>query len=1832
MADPSRAAASLKPDIRLAQAISMLLANLPDEQRRSFRTQGEELSPPTITDVMRVVAEVDMVTRGKQKGSSRAFGPRLTNFLEAVQEFASIGEVVLGGSMSSLAASVWLIVRLTIMMLAEYPRWLEKVSTMLMSAGRTAPRRMEISMFYARSKHLQSCLHEYFSVVVHTCHYIVKSLQSSIFAKFISFATDSKLKGYESDLERWATMIKEEMKILQSQPAPTRTDDFANIFPNSGKSKLQTKNLAHNLEVAERYSTYDYLTAWKRIRKCGSTSLFTLLPKYQSFIACNGSSTLLYLGQAGAGKSVILANMVDDLVQRQSDSTQIAFFFCRWDQTDSLQAITILYCLYRQLLENRQDRFLFLEDVHDGSSDSRLMTNVLRDALNTSKKTYIVLDGLDGCQETERAKVISVLQALQAHSSLSICLSSRPGTLSHIGWTELHLIYILEDNPDIEFFVDSELSRRFEQGALEVGNPALGGKIRSALKESANGNFVRVQKQIDLLCEQNTDRDILQLLSDFTESPFDASDTEALPVQTTPVAPSAFTDSAYASASFTDRSGKNPDDDKGAEDSLGGPDGNDVDDGATEYSDVSSTTFSRKRLYISELATDLYNRVSSGSSNAGQITQVSISDTLPSLLKAFALKIGYCATSQMHRDVMAFVHRHRSEITAAFLEICLTQGEVEPGETRDQSGSMSLQERMDLWDKNEDMDGTSVEEGLESLEIWDGDEEDMYEDADIWVAAYRDFAPNTEAYTWLLTQLQRDMDSTQQEPPAIQLIRDQILSSLPPPHRVSRSIASKPCSVLFEIDWDIVEFFDSQQYSKPPDEALPRVITLTGSSSDAQASNCAQFLKQTWPVTGEMMLHLTGDLLKQEQAGPHHTRLPDGTRLAAWIKESKLMVEMDGSAASISETAEQLAWLGAALRSSPREKGLVYCTPSIRTTYQSQVMPQAVVFEIAFETEQLPESSDIANGHCWHGIFKNPIIVKGFPILSKLQKDTGLEIPLSLMAGLARAQRVDRFNDKVYIKGFSTMLVPTKQIKDAVYWHLIYQEDGCRISYLADNLQRDVDLGSLDFASCRHILGWCSEAKFYAGSAQAQYDVRHSELPKPHSQCALAGTTITLGRMITGGSSFELGIKDTPAHVARNGFIPRLKWISSKFFLLWDEKDKRGWLTNGTSALLHVVRASLAFDSTDKFQSAFIFKADDLQESPKPFTADSAIDVLINPTNQALKLYPERNGFIVLADRIDQYYNLLEKMLDHQTDIARRHSANLEKMPRKYLEGWDFEDLSANRDPLHPRLVTLDPAGKGWVDLTRALQAVTLTGRGFGELVRPVGPASCETWSQLPRHRYLLACCVSDMDAIVRDHRSSSDDYVRLSDDLIWHNAVNISGRCHCGCVAAHHGEPVHVLFPSTLSHRLCARRTPMPIAGSGAVVFGHNPGFSWIWGDVGPPTQQQPWEEVTVSHISDGADKDSGVGASLVTSSTEGHVNSIRSSSISRQLSPVKRTPESGAIPLSESKYYARNQYTVGILCALPIELKAIRALFDQRHQNMASVLGDNNQYALGEISQHLVVATSLPAGEYGTNAAASAISDMTRSFMSINFCLLVGIAGGAPSEGDDIRLGDVVVSLPTSTFPGVLQYDLGKENEGSDFEVTGVLRRPPRILTNAISKIRSDPDIGLDALNPYLAEIVKSLPSYGNPGQELDVLFRASCSRRSCRPGCSHLETRLPRLTTEPRIHYGLVASGNRVIKDATLRDRLSRKFGVLCFEMEAAGVMNRTDCLVIRGICDYSDAQKNKVWQNYAAAVAAAYTKLLLSAVAVVNDLPVNLVRSDNEPVFKKRKIDTGNEGHE
>lgn len=84
-----------------------------------------------------------------------------------------------------------------------------------------------------------------------------------------------------------------------------------------------------------------------------------------------------------------------------------------------------------------------------------------------------------------------------------------------------------------------------------------------------------------------------------------------------------------------------------------------------------------------------------------------------------------------------------------------------------------------------------------------------------------------------------------------------------------------------------------------------------------------------------------------------------------------------------------------------------------------------------------------------------------------------------------------------------------------------------------------------------------------------------------------------------------------------------------------------------------------------------------------------------------------------------------------------------------------------------------------------------------------------------------------------------------------------------------------------------------------------------------------------------------------------------------------------------------------------------------------------------------------------------------------------------------------------------------------------------------------------------------------------------------------------------TELKIHSGTIASGNSVIKDAAERDKISKDLGgILCFETEAAGLMDGFPCLVIRGICDYADSYKNKQWQRFAAATAAAYARMLVA----------------------------------
>ncbi|KAH8122267.1 hypothetical protein LI328DRAFT_157702 [Trichoderma asperelloides] len=1254
-----------------------------------------------------------------------------------------------------------------------------------------------------------------------------------------------------------------------------------------------------------------------------------------------------------------------------------------------------------------------------------------------------------------------------------------------------------------------------------------------------------------------------------------------------------------------------------------------ISDTATQYSDESRTTVSKKQGYIWELANELFKNISS--IRADNITQARISNILPELLQAFALKVGYDAKTQMHRDVMAFVHRHRREIAAVFTDISFKQDQEDSNRSESSADGMSLQDRMRLWFEDTSFE-ESPEELIPSAVRDDETPEEIFqerlepEDEEVpesWLLAYREFLTSNSAYEGLLAQLRREFHLVPVELNIMGEIREKVVTSLPSSRQISRRMSPQGVHATFRLDWDIVGFFNAQEYLKEPDEAFEGVITITGSYQDAQAATCTQYIKQMWPLIGKAIIRLVKEVFR---GTGQSCQLPDRTMISASIIRSKFIVQVYGVSVSIVEIGELFAWLGAALRTSPRHEGLMYCTPIIRTIVQDttslpniELRPSSihVIYEIEYITEILPQTLPAANGQCWHDIFKNPVIVRGYPIPRRLEWNTGLEISLNIMAGLAQTQRVNRFKEKIYIKGFSTMLVPTQKHTDVICWHLIYNKDGKRISYLDDYMDQDQHIGQLDLESYRHVLGWCSEAKLYAGSAGAHHPVTHSRLPKAHAGGPLAGVSVSEGKMILNGPMFNIGARDTPVYISRKGNIRRLKWISTKFILLWDERDKRGWLINGTSALLHLVRAFLSHAKEDNFKSAFHFRDEDLQEAETPFTAHSAIAVLLNPHNRNLKLYEDDDGIdddgYLFKTQVDYFYNLLEQLIDYQADAAGHCGSKLINSPRKYLQGWDFEDVAKECPILYPRVATIADAGKGWVDFIRAIHAVTLVGRGFGDIIKPADPSPCGSWATLPKKRYYIASCVSDLDRLLKESGTHQDGHALLCDNLIYHTpaSVYMSGQCG-GTLGQKHCEPVRTLIPSTMSTHIPFIKHPNQSRDLGAVILGYNSQFPLMWGDTGPPRQGEIVEtELTFKAIKE--DVDSGFGSNSTVSEIESH--SFFQPKSETEYSAKPEEPQHQAtmkdVPnfttLVDSKMYTRNHYTVGIICALPKELMAVRALFDNRHSNLSTIAGDSNQYALGDMEGHWVVATCLPDGEYGTNSAASVASNLKCSFSTIRFCLLVGIGGGVPSEKKDIRLGDVVVSLPTGTSPGVLQYDLGKEENGDHFRLIGSLQRPPRVLTTAISALQSDPEPLAGRLHESLSKIIDCLPEYKHPGQELDVPFRATCA--SCASwrwflgSCSHIQQRIPRTTTIPTIHYGLIASGNRVVKDVKFRNRLAREHNILCFEMEAAGVINTVDCLVIRGICDYCDAQKNDVWQAYAAAAAAAYAKLLLGVVAKV-----------------------------
>lgn len=326
-----------------------------------------------------------------------------------------------------------------------------------------------------------------------------------------------------------------------------------------------------------------------------------------------------------------------------------------------------------------------------------------------------------------------------------------------------------------------------------------------------------------------------------------------------------------------------------------------------------------------------------------------------------------------------------------------------------------------------------------------------------------------------------------------------------------------------------------------------------------------------------------------------------------------------------------------------------------------------------------------------------------------------------------------------------------------------------------------------------------------------------------------------------------------------------------------------------------------------------------------------------------------------------------------------------------------------------------------------------------------------------------------------------------------------------------------------------------------------------------------------------------------------------------------------------------SRDDFTIAIICALPLEAEAVEALFDETYDRFGKYYskerGDANAYVNGRIGKHDVVLCYMPG--MGKGSAAGVASSLLVSYPAVRLTLVVGICGGAPPppEYQEIFLGDVIIS------DSVIEYDFGRQYPGGFQRKTGVkdtLGRPDREIRALLNGLRAENTRSelQNQAQHHLHSLQQTRIKWCHPGVN-DILFKAhylhkhysdaspaGCScfgsdspdqvcEEALGKDCNSLECdqdqrircREASETIPVSIHIGPVASGDTVMKSGQHRDEIVSKEKVLGFEMEGAGIWDNVPCIIIKGVCDYADSHKSKVWQAYAAATGASVAKAFL-----------------------------------
>ncbi|KAJ5094697.1 hypothetical protein N7456_010558 [Penicillium angulare] len=536
MALALRRAAHLKPEIRLAQAVSEFESKLSREEKARFNTRRSQslASPPTVQDVRLFTAEIDRDHGG------RCLATRFMSVVESVQKFAAIGDILIGGSQNLIACGVWSVVRLSLSLISKSYSQAERLSEIFVNVGRYAPRLEKMAALFYHSRDLQLAVSEYFIVVVRVCSDMLQFTKMSTLKRVASSVSDKSLIEYQMDLQSWGEVIRDELQVERAKKGQQEEAANArsrNILGELFQSSSNQQKLRAKQQILDFCSQFEYMNTWKKSRREGNTTLFRNCPSYKAWKSDKSCSTLVYTGKIGVGKSVMFANMVDDLqIPLNDEKRVVTFFFIRHDAAETLTARAIIGSVAQQLLSQlvdaKTDGNLFkamceLFQTTTYIDDYERMKKLLSLVLHPQKKTFAVVDGIDELSSIEMGVFFKELESLQRSLGISVCISTRQDASHAIkgSWKTLQnrVVAKFPDNTtEIKNYIREEINRCLLSEELIIKDRDLISEINNALHRGSQGMFLWVSLLIQFLCGMHTDKEIRKALDDL---PQDLSET-----------------------------------------------------------------------------------------------------------------------------------------------------------------------------------------------------------------------------------------------------------------------------------------------------------------------------------------------------------------------------------------------------------------------------------------------------------------------------------------------------------------------------------------------------------------------------------------------------------------------------------------------------------------------------------------------------------------------------------------------------------------------------------------------------------------------------------------------------------------------------------------------------------------------------------------------------------------------------------------------------------------------------------------------------------------------------------------------------------------------------------------------------------------------------------------------------------------------------------------------------------------------------------------------------------------------------------------------------------